>query len=110
MGINKNSSSSDVDGDPAKGNQEASSSGGKPASAAAGSKDEQAESSFSSSCLEYIQSLITEKLHLHGDDEPKADSGDILNPVNFEGVMKKWKSNGFKNIITMVGAGISTCM
>lgn len=62
------------------------------------------------SYLDYIQSLISEKLHLH-DDEPSstASSTKILDTVDFDGVMKKWKAGGFKNIITMVGAGISTC-
>lgn len=33
----------------------------------------------------------------------------ILETVDFEGVIKHWKNDGFKNIVLMVGAGISTC-
>lgn len=33
----------------------------------------------------------------------------VINDLTFDGLIKHWKENGFKNIITMVGAGISTC-
>lgn len=61
--------------------------------------------------LDYIQHLIANKLGLHSDDESDAASSDskILESVDFNGVLDKWKSGGFKNVITMVGAGISTC-
>lgn len=76
--------------------------------AAIGNKGDQAGSSY----MDYIQSLISEKLHLHGDGIPESSSPSkkILSTVDVDGVMKRWKSGGFKNIITMVGAGISTCM
>lgn len=62
--------------------------------------------------LDYIQTLIAEKLRFHSDDESDSaedSSANILPTVDFKGVLSKWKSGGFKNIITMVGAGISTC-
>lgn len=33
----------------------------------------------------------------------------VLETLDIEGLVSKWKADGFKNIITMVGAGISTC-
>lgn len=33
----------------------------------------------------------------------------ILKTVDFDGLVDHWNEHGFKNIITMVGAGISTC-
>lgn len=39
----------------------------------------------------------------------KNNSKQILETVDFDGVIKHWKNGGFKNIVLMVGAGISTC-
>lgn len=81
-----------------------------------GKKDEKepgpTTSVTSKNYLDYIQSLIAEKLRFHSDDESdeaEASGTGVLTTVDFKGVMEKWKSGGFKNIITMVGAGISTC-
>lgn len=83
---------------------------------ALGKKDEKepepTSSVTSKNYLDYIQSLIAEKLRFHSDDESDEAEGSgagILTTVDFKGVVEKWKSGGFKNIITMVGAGISTC-
>lgn len=79
-----------------------------------GKTTEEAGSSSNSAnkfTLDYIQHLIANKLGLHSDDESDAASPDdkILQSVDFKGVLDKWRSGGFKNVITMVGAGISTC-
>lgn len=34
----------------------------------------------------------------------------ILKTVDFDGLINHWNEHGFKKIVTMVGAGISTCM
>lgn len=41
-----------------------------------------------------------------GDDsiEPR-----LLKTVDMRGLVERWKAGGFKRIVTMVGAGISTC-
>lgn len=36
-------------------------------------------------------------------------SSQLIDDLSFEGLCEHWKTKGFKNIITMVGAGISTC-
>lgn len=41
--------------------------------------------------------------------EPKFRNGRVLKTVNMEGLLAHWKAGGFKRIVTMVGAGISTC-
>jgi len=33
----------------------------------------------------------------------------VIEDLSFDGLCNHWKKKGFKNIITMVGAGISTC-
>lgn len=98
--VRRDSGSSDEDGD----------------TKASSKKDEKepgpTTSVTSKNYLDYIQSLIAEKLRFHSDDESdeaEASGTGILTTVDFKGVMEKWKSGGFKNIITMVGAGISTC-
>ena len=40
-------------------------------------------------------------------DEPKIES--LLDTVDFDGIIKYIKDGKAKNIITMAGAGISTC-
>lgn len=56
----------------------------------------------------YIQKLLAQKLNLSrsSDDE---GTEPILDTLDFDGLIKHWQTKGFKNIITMVGAGISTC-
>lgn len=41
--------------------------------------------------------------------ELKFRKGRVLETVNMEGLLAHWKAGGFKRIVTMVGAGISTC-
>lgn len=33
----------------------------------------------------------------------------VLKTVDLKGLIEHWKNDGFKKIVTMVGAGISTC-
>ncbi|XP_037950847.1 NAD-dependent protein deacetylase Sirt2 [Teleopsis dalmanni] len=51
-------------------------------------------------------------LHLFstGDDSVDESSGvnKVIHELSFDGLIKHWKHKGFKNIVTMVGAGIST--
>lgn len=37
------------------------------------------------------------------------DEFQVIEDLSFEGLCNHWNKHGFKNIITMVGAGISTC-
>lgn len=34
----------------------------------------------------------------------------VLKTVDLKGLIEHWKDGGFKKIVTMVGAGISTCI
>lgn len=63
----------------------------------------------SKSQLDYIQQFFKHKLGLTHDDESEAHTQRVLKTLDFQGVVDHWKANGFKRIITMVGAGISTC-
>lgn len=59
-----------------------------------------------------IRRYLFEKLHLtnFGRDENDARHlPKVLDTVDFCGVMKHWNEGKFKKIVTMVGAGISTC-
>lgn len=58
--------------------------------------------------LDYIQQFFVDKLRLNKDDEG-ASGSQILKTVDSTGLIDHWKEKGFKKIITMVGAGISTC-
>lgn len=58
--------------------------------------------------LDYIQQFIADKFRLHKSDEG-ASSSQILKTVDSAGIVDHWKEKGFKKIVTMVGAGISTC-
>lgn len=60
--------------------------------------------------LEYIQQFLKNKLGLSSEDDEGDSSGpQVLKSLDFQGLVEHWKENGFKKIITMVGAGISTC-
>lgn len=56
--------------------------------------------------LEFFEKYFKKTLGISTDDD---QSGKVLKTVDFEGLVEHWKEHGFKNIITMVGAGISTC-
>lgn len=60
--------------------------------------------------LDYIQRILN-RLGLSHDDEGDSHSSEdhVLKTVDFDGLVDHWKNNGFKKIVTMVGAGISTC-
>lgn len=57
--------------------------------------------------MEYIQKLLAEKLGFSHDDGEDTEA--VLKTADFHGLANHWKENGFKKIVTMVGAGISTC-
>lgn len=60
--------------------------------------------------LDYIQQFFASKLGLHQDHLDAGGSrSSVLQTVDFDGIIGHWKEKGFKKIITMVGAGISTC-
>ncbi|ETN58580.1 chromatin regulatory protein sir2 [Anopheles darlingi] len=66
-------------------------------------------------CIERIRQYLSDKLGFYspdGFDEKDATTVGtgrrILETVDVEGVIKHWKNGGFKKIVTMVGAGIST--
>lgn len=59
-----------------------------------------------------IRRYLFEKLHLTSFARDEGDARHlpkVLDTVDFAGVMKHWSEGRFKKIITMVGAGISTC-
>lgn len=59
--------------------------------------------------LDYIQQFLN-KLGLKStEEETDSDTHQVLKTLDFQGLIDHWKENGFKKIITMVGAGISTC-
>lgn len=57
--------------------------------------------------LDYIQQFLKQKLGL--EDDAEAHTTQTLKTVDFQGLVEHWKEHGFKKIVTMVGAGISTC-
>lgn len=58
--------------------------------------------------LDRIQKYLADEFKLlQVRDEDNDDT--VLTSVDFHGLIEFWKETGFKNIITMVGAGISTC-
>ena len=57
--------------------------------------------------MEYTLQFLKQKLGFTSLDDD--ESGKVLKTVDFQGLVDHWKEHGFKNIITMVGAGISTC-
>lgn len=61
--------------------------------------------------MDLIQQFLKQKLGLgtSTEDEGEASAQQVLKTVDFQGVVDHWKENGFKKIVTMVGAGISTC-
>lgn len=62
--------------------------------------------------LDYIQQFLKHKLGLsHDDDDDKADADThrVLKQPDLDSLVDHWKEKGFKKIVTMVGAGISTC-
>lgn len=63
----------------------------------------------SKSQLEYIQQFLKHKLGLSTEDEGDTSGQQVLKTVDFQGLVDHWKEKGFKKIVTMVGAGISTC-
>lgn len=60
-----------------------------------------------------IRKYLFEKLHLTNFGRDQADATrhlpKVLDTVDFAGLLKHWNEGKFKKIITMVGAGISTC-
>ncbi|CAO1424434.1 unnamed protein product [Diamesa tonsa] len=76
-------------------------------SSSASSANEKSESSIS---LEKIRQYLSDKLKFSDSDneEDHTDGRHVLSSVNLQGVIDAWKRGAFKNIVTMVGAGIST--
>lgn len=56
--------------------------------------------------MEYTLQFLKQKFGISSAED---ESGKILKTVDFQGLADHWNEHGFKNIITMVGAGISTC-
>lgn len=76
-------------------------------------KSEEATTSKPDLSVEAIREYLAQKLGFSDvidSKTPKEKSKkQILETVDFDGVIKHWKNGGFKNIVLMVGAGISTC-
>ncbi|XP_058813876.1 NAD-dependent protein deacetylase Sirt2-like [Topomyia yanbarensis] len=62
--------------------------------------------------IERIRQYLSDKLGFYTsdkyDDKENAPRRKILETVDIDGVIKHWRNGGFKKIVTMVGAGIST--
>lgn len=63
--------------------------------------------------IERIRQYLSDKLGFYTtdsnyDDKDGAPRKRVLETVDVDGVIKHWKNGGFKKIVTMVGAGIST--
>lgn len=63
--------------------------------------------------IERIRQYLSDKLGFYTtdnyDDKDGVPRKRVLETVDIDGVIKHWKNGGFKKIVTMVGAGISTC-
>lgn len=64
--------------------------------------------------IERIRQYLSDKLGFYSSDSYDEKDGAprkqrVLETVDIDGVIKHWKNGGFKKIVTMVGAGISTC-
>ncbi|KAL7024376.1 hypothetical protein ACKWTF_013013 [Chironomus riparius] len=72
-------------------------------------KQEEHSPDHSDSLMDKIAHFFSDKLHLTSQTSDEEDSGrQVLNHVTIQGVIDAWKRGLFKNIVTMVGAGIST--
>lgn len=68
--------------------------------------DECGSTESSRSVMDVLQELLLSKLRLGGGEEKPIQ---VLDEVSFDGVVRYMASDKCKNIIVMVGAGISTC-
>ncbi|XP_055371739.1 NAD-dependent protein deacetylase Sirt2 [Condylostylus longicornis] len=70
------------------------------------SSDEEVGASGSSSfSIDLISKFFCEKLNFHSAED---SAKKVIDDLSFKGIINHWKNGGVKNIITMVGAGIST--
>ncbi|KAL9899185.1 sirtuin 2 isoform 1-T1 [Glossina fuscipes fuscipes] len=61
------------------------------------------------STMEAMRKFFAQNLNLNtAQDEDDCTAKKLIDDLTFEGLCEHWKTKGFKNIITMVGAGIST--
>lgn len=74
-----------------------------------GASSDQTKPDKSAFQLDYIQQFLTKLGIKTAEEESETDTHKVLTTVDFQGLIDHWKENGFKKIITMVGAGISTC-
>ncbi|XP_055622969.1 NAD-dependent protein deacetylase Sirt2 [Toxorhynchites rutilus septentrionalis] len=62
--------------------------------------------------IERIRQYLSDKLGFYSsdsyDDKDGTPRKKVLDTVDIDGVIQHWKNGGFKKIVTMVGAGIST--
>jgi NAD+-dependent protein deacetylase sirtuin 2 len=60
--------------------------------------------------MEKIRQFFADKLKFGSvdSDDSKSSNKQVLETATTEGLIKHWKKGGFKKIVTMVGAGIST--
>lgn len=66
--------------------------------------------------MDSLREFLFRKLKIGPASEEDSDEDDECEGIDkircidsFEDLIEFWKEHGFKNIITMVGAGISTC-
>lgn len=58
--------------------------------------------------IEAIRKFFAAKLHFHTKQDEINSCEKVIDDLSLDGLIKHWKDKGFKKIITMVGAGIST--
>ena len=68
-----------------------------------------AEEEAGASAMDRLQQFMARALSLGVGARKTEEVAQVLDEVSFEGVARFIKSGKCKNIITMVGAGISTC-
>lgn len=70
-------------------------------------EESSSDSGESASGIDALRKFLSEKLKISDkDDEEKVK---VLDDVSLDGIIDYFKKNNCKNIITMAGAGISTC-
>lgn len=75
----------------------------------ADSHDNDRQEPENSNLMEKIASFFADKLHLHSSEDDESTEGrQVLESLDLAGVANAFKAGKFKNIVTMVGAGIST--
>lgn len=77
--------------------------------ATASSASVQTSSSTAGLTVESLRQYLAEKLGFVDSEKSDTPKVKVLDDVSLEGIVNYFKTKGCKNVITMAGAGISTC-